>query len=464
MRILIVAEFIAPVNSIASIRWTKFGKYLNKNHNCEIDVLTNKKAFDKKNCFDDWYEYDVSIADDLQYFNHVFQFRESALIRCTNAIRNKLRSSYDRHLEKQTKVSNSPSKEHGNGIQNDKQSDEHDSFLVSLSRKYASVREKSFVKCALKEPVEWTNYDVIISTFSPKWTHLVAEAIKKAHPSIIWLADYRDPLTYKSIGENNSDANFALKHTILADTVLCSSDAIPWEIGIDEKQRWMLLTNGFDGQEIVSRKRTKTDKFYITYTGTLYNDHPACQDLRPLFKALTDLISDGSIEKDDIKVRYCGKSQDIFMNQVTSFDCIPWKSFGNIPREQAMEMQDSSSLLVLCSWNTAHSQGVIAAKVFEYLCCGAPIVYLCSGDVPGSITKEIIDSSNSGVSFEEANYDEDYSKLKEYVLEKYTEWKNNGMTSLEQNKDYIHSFEHSELADTIFEEINKIIDERDERR
>ena len=45
IRLLIVAQYIAPTQSIASIRWTKLAKYLRQTGAYQISVLTNEKHY-----------------------------------------------------------------------------------------------------------------------------------------------------------------------------------------------------------------------------------------------------------------------------------------------------------------------------------------------------------------------------------------------------------------------------------
>ena len=45
IRLLIVAQYIAPTQSIASIRWTKLAKYLHQTGAYQISVLTNEKHY-----------------------------------------------------------------------------------------------------------------------------------------------------------------------------------------------------------------------------------------------------------------------------------------------------------------------------------------------------------------------------------------------------------------------------------
>ena len=45
--LLIISEYIAPVQAIASIRWTKIAKYLKRdNEEISITVLSNEKNYD----------------------------------------------------------------------------------------------------------------------------------------------------------------------------------------------------------------------------------------------------------------------------------------------------------------------------------------------------------------------------------------------------------------------------------
>ena len=69
MKILIVSEYIAPLQAIASIRWTKIAKYLKISHsNIHITVLTNEKIFDGNN-----QRKDLILEKDMCFFYENWQ-------------------------------------------------------------------------------------------------------------------------------------------------------------------------------------------------------------------------------------------------------------------------------------------------------------------------------------------------------------------------------------------------------
>lgn len=73
MKILLVRGAIAPMQSIAAIRWTKIAKYLKKCHGEEIsiDVLTNEKNYDDPDGLT-FCTKDTLLEKEMRYFDHYF--------------------------------------------------------------------------------------------------------------------------------------------------------------------------------------------------------------------------------------------------------------------------------------------------------------------------------------------------------------------------------------------------------
>ncbi len=69
-KILIISEFIAPFQAIASIRWTKIAKYLKKNHDAHISVVTIDKRYKGISLHLTQTRIDKLLKKDLIYFNN----------------------------------------------------------------------------------------------------------------------------------------------------------------------------------------------------------------------------------------------------------------------------------------------------------------------------------------------------------------------------------------------------------
>lgn len=444
MNILIITEYIAPVNEIAAIRWTKLGKYLSKNHGCKVDILTTQKGYDGNDLTKTQYGYDESITSDLKFFNNIIEFPNTILLRFLNFFHN--------HIKKSRKKAQSSKKP----IINDINNNPHDACRKS------SISEKIFdiyywLSCSahkrsvLRYTDDWHHYDVIISTYGPYWPHYKAIDIKRSNPNTIWIADYRDPVTDLDLIAGNSDLKYIENVATYADCILSISEGIKDRIAPESlRSKLYILPNGYDSAELQTRDRKRTDKFIVSYTGTLYNTHGLVRDLTPLFMALEDLINEDTIDDNDLEFCYCGISEDEFLAQVAPYKTIKWKSFGVVPRPKALEIQDRSSLLALCTWNTLNSQGIITGKVFEYLMSGVPIISLCSGDLLNAEMGKIVNSAHAGFSYEESNKEEDYQNMKRYIKEKYEEWKKDGITSCNINRSCITRYDHKELAKNLY--------------
>lgn len=455
MKILLISEYLAPVNVIAAVRWTKLVKYLSLEHDCSVDVLTNLKSFHSNRLFSTAYVFDKTLADDVRYFDNVYEFSDGPVVKVTNLVHNLLKAGAEsrKKTPRQAKSSNAASStgvfaaarltaQSGSG--------NTDSKFDTLYDFYNEIRQSSFVRNALSFDLELSAYDAIISTYSPKWTHLVAGKIKRDNPNILWLADYRDALARSQRTAKEKNLLFASKYTSEADCILVVSESMIENLCLPENQKVEVIQNGFDLEEATQRSRKASEKFIIAYTGTLYNDGMAFSDMTPLFRAVSELIDQDLIAPEGIELSYCGPNESEFCKQVGGYPSVPWKSHGLVSRSQALELQDKASLLVLCTWNTRYSRGIVTGKVFEYFSSGVPIIGLCSGDEAGSISKEMIDRSRTGFCYEQARNATDYPQLKDYILQKYQEWKANGITTTDPDSAYIQSFNYSNLADRVF--------------
>lgn len=448
MRILIIAEYMAPAQAIASIRWTKLGKYLAKDHGCQVDILTNKKIYEEQISGAELYAYDDTLCDDLKFFSNVYEipgtFKGRFVIRALNAVK------YYRKAKQRKKDSGSDARSGSTPVLGTS------ATAAKLGDAYLRLKESSYISSGLKMDIPWGDYDVIISTYGPKWTHLIAEEVKAIYPDIVWIADYRDFVIDAHSDINTVNNTFAKLHTGTADCIFTVAKDSVDQLFLPDGQKAVVIYNGFDSEEQRARKRMEIEKFVLAYTGTIYDNPPKAQDMTPIFEALSYLIEAGDIDFKDVLVAYCGASESVFLRQASQYPIVPIKNLGLKSRREAQSLQDCASLLIFLTWNTQDSGGVMTGKLYEYLASDTPIVSVCSGDVPDAEPSEVIRKAKAGFAYEQANRAADFPLLVEYIHQKYNEWKSCGMTIREADAAFVESFEHASIATHVYDIITKL--------
>ena len=417
-RILIVSPFFASENSIASIRFTKIGKYLAKDGNT-VDVLCGKMHAEMIE--------DNTLKCDIKWFEKVIRVKFPGLYylplkvpsgNAENSGEKKKFRIIEEILAKFYKI-----------IRNDFSSSiwlfVWDRILAALCIN-AIKREK------------WQYFDVVITTYSPMLSHYVGRYLKKKRMCGIWIADYRDPFLGQR--EKKMIPGFVFQDNLkvekMADFVTTVSkgtkEQIAEEAGKDKdeiRKKIHVVYNGYDiddRQNIKTTKR-KNEKLQIAYCGMLgIVKNRFVRSPEMLFKALWELKEEGKVQFNELEFIYAGPSSDYLKQCAKKYNVLDIvKDCGYVTREKSLEIQSQADIILLCSWNTNKEQGILTGKFYEAMLLEKKVLALISGEKGNSELKEIIQDCNIGFCCEES-MESDYENLKKWLAIRFQEKRKNG--------------------------------------
>jgi len=433
-KVLIIAEYFAPQNEIAAIRLTKLAKYF------KINAVYNITAISKGTV--KTYITDPILQKNLKYVDeHIVVTNSKVLLKFISFINQLWKIIKSKCGIKADVKENSDKAINKTGI------------LASL-RKHLSIAIGELVvrdyrnKALKKINKSISNYDVVLSTYGDRASHLIAFEVKNHNPSILWIADFRDPVMAFYNKDSEEIVRYLKKYmakiSLKADLITGVTTACVQGLEIPSSDKLKIICNGFDRDDLIGIDMDPLAKFTLTYTGELYEGR---SDLRAVFKAISELISERYIDKNNIVINYAGRSEIDFIQQLEMFDLAGVINVhGLVNRSLSLKLQMNSSILLLASWNSIGETGVITGKFLEYLMINKPIVCTVTGNLANSQIKEMMIMANNGIVWEEANDKVDYPVLKGYIIEQYERFINNKPLRFEPNMEYIERFNYKNIA------------------
>ena len=284
-------------------------------------------------------------------------------------------------------------------------------------------------KAARKELLT-NKYDAVITTGPPHSTHLIGLKMKKRF-NINWIADFRDPWTQMGYLKNVKRLKLTgYLDKLLEDKVVENSDAI---IAASQKiiddlncsnNKTDLITNGFDPDDYKGIEQDKkNDNFNLNYFGTL----PPESNPISVLKAVLKLHKKGIT---DIKMNFWGNISVGVKEQLTILDTNEIVKFHkHIVHKEAIELMSNSSMLLLMINNVKNNEGIITAKIFEYL--GSRVTILGVGPLKSEPAK-ILQETGSGMMFQ---YD-DINAIADHIENEHKLWKQGKETVSKDIKKY----------------------------
>ena len=401
-KILLITTSFYPQNKISVLRMGQWAKYWNKN-GYDVTVLTTKK-YD----FLDSLTLNVKLPLNIKIIEIDFLPFFFRSLRKDNSS-NKIKSN---KIIEQIKFKVRKLRNYIGSFY-----DIHD-FWISKATK---------VGLDLMESKEFT---YIVSSYSPAASHVVAKKIKKKHPNVFWIADFRDLWAFNHLQKGIGFFSFLEKkkeRNVLrrVNRILTVSDPLTHEMRLNYPNKDVLtVENGFDLDEFPNWKEDiKGDRFLnkkilITYAGTIYLGK---RDPTILIEALNELIDDCLLSKEDIKVEFYTNSKNE-LNQILSNNNLNRyeiaKVKGYVSREVSLKVQKNSDFLLFLEWNHFSARGVLTGKLFEYLVSGVPIISI--GVNSDFESGKLIENSGTGLNF--TNKEDVKKMLLKVIIERKIEF------------------------------------------
>ena len=238
----------------------------------------------------------------------------------------------------------------------------------------AQVGWMPFAVAAGRRLLRDRRFDAVHSSSFPITAHLVARRLSR-EAGLPWVAEFRDPWAdVKDGGDPLHDYAHRLERALMAgaDTVVTVSPTLAARFG-GAARRAHVITNGFDPGPSPPRLPAT---FTITHVGSYY---PHMQDLRSVWAAARALREGGT----SIVIRIVGGGAGDLVADVKAAGLgAAIEDLGFAPHADALKAMGSSSALVVAGTPRRHPvyDGLLPAKLFEYLGTGRPILYVGDPD------------------------------------------------------------------------------------
>jgi len=292
-------------------------------------------------------------------------------------------------------------------------------------------------------------FNAIISSSPSVTSHLIAKKLKCKY-ELPWIADLRDLWTqnhyyFHTKTRTLIERNLEIKTLKMADALIATTPYSAKELKKLHKKSVNTITNGFSSDEIDDNTIRLTDKFTITYTGSLYQSkrYPI-----KLFQAVNELIFDRLIDSNDIDIRFYGPKESLLENVIKKYNLEKIaNSYGLVDRKTALKIQRESQILLLSLWNHPGEENLCPGKLFDYLSSQRPI--LAIGGSKGFV-KDILEETEAGI------FAISIEQIKKFLVDSYQEWKNNGKVSYHGKVSNINKYSHIEMVKKFVEVLNSI--------
>lgn len=324
-------------------------------------------------------------------------------------------------------------------------------FFIPDARKFWIKPSARF----LSEYIRKEGIDYVISSGPPHSMHLIALKLKKQFPQLKWVADFRDPwtnidfydklmLTPMADNKHHRQELNVLQH---ADRIVSIGRGMSLEFkamleksGNHDTEKCVVITNGYDEDDLATHSIEKDTKFSIAHIGTLVKD----RNPEVLWKVLSKMTIGNQSFREQLEIKLVGKV-DIYVNE--QLDKYGLSGYVNkieyLPHNEVILEQQRSRVLLLLVNNTKNAKGILTGKFFEYMASRSPI--LAIGPTDGDLA-EIIHTTKSGLI---SDFDD------EQQLERHL-WSYFNGTTTDRNELEVNRYSRRELTHHLADLLNDL--------
>lgn len=294
----------------------------------------------------------------------------------------------------------------------------------------------------------------IFSSSLPNTTHLIAHRLSR-DLQIPWVAEFRDLWTQNHLLKRAPPLRWierGLERRVIrrANALVTVSPPLARQLETFHRKPVYVVPNGFDESELRAGAYPQNNAFTITHTGMIY---PGKRDPQPLFHALAELLQDGMLSDQEVRVSFYGRKLEHLERLLDRYPKIASmiSLVGEVSHQEAIRQQRNSTILFLLEWTDPRAKGVYTGKVFEYLAARRPI--LAVGPKNGVI-EELLNETKAGVLVSTA------SEVKKVLAEWLEAWREKGSIPFQGDEQLLkqHTWENraGKLADVLERVVSEV--------
>jgi hypothetical protein len=430
LRVLIICHYFPPDNKIGSIRPSRIAKYLGRQAKVNVTVLT---AFP--------YGATCPTEEVTEDGVRVVRLRTGYLVDWLHRRKSgKCVPWTPGHVDEPEQMSGW---KHLKGRVSALLIGQAFEFRLWLEKKELQRKGRQWL--AGEMPV----YDAVLSTFNTEFGHRMAGWYKQRHPSVRWVADFRDTtwMMYSSALEIRRGKRFARWTAEHCDEITVVGVGIAKLHSQEFRDKLcVVVPNGYDREDRVATETVRDGVFRFVYTGELDGGR---RDMTPLFRALSVLSAKQVIDLSRVEVVYAGRSGAAFWCQATCCSGVRIRDVGFVSHYESMRLQYSATFLLLSSWCVPNDKDTLTGKYFEYLSAQRPLICIINGEEKGSLLAYLIRTHQLGVCYEAAAAQTDFLALCDYIECQYRRFMECGTVEYTPDEAYIQSFDYAVIAQQV---------------
>jgi glycosyltransferase involved in cell wall biosynthesis len=262
----------------------------------------------------------------------------------------------------------------------------------------------------------------LYSSYRPMADHAAAWWLKRRHPGLTWIADFRD----LPVDPHTRHVLFPGWHRRLyrrmfqrADILTTVSEGLAKHLSKGHPH--VVVTRNGLPEDWRMPEPVQCPHFTIAYTGSMFLD---MRDPAPLFDALAGMVRDGGLSREDLRIVYAGKDGAEWRQRAAAFglgeQC---EDRGLVSPEAAWAIQREANINILLTYSSPELGGVLTGKMIEYIAAGNPVLAINTGTRDAEID-HLLTSISLGRSF--TGDAESRDQIRSFISGEYVHWKKTG--------------------------------------